>query len=111
MPWILWFQRNKVGFWGCSMGIMKSDLLKVNGFDEDYNRIGVGEDIDLEWRLLKAGIKLKSLKYIARQYHLYHDRNGREEDTKLNFQLLEEKKAKGQYYCWNGLSKIKQDSA
>lgn len=111
MPWVLKFQRAKVGFWGCSMGIMKSDLLMVNGFDEDYVRIGVGEDIDLEWRLLKAGIKLKSMKYAARQYHLFHGRSGREEDTKLNFQLLEKKKATGQYFCKNGLSKLMRESA
>ena len=111
MPWVLKFQRAKVGFWGCSMGIMKSDLLMVNGFDEDYVRIGVGEDIDLEWRLLKAGIKLKSMKYAARQYHLFHGRSGREEDTKLNFQLLEKKKAAGQYFCKNGLSKLMRESA
>jgi glycosyltransferase involved in cell wall biosynthesis len=105
MPWVLPFQQGKVGIWGCSMGLMKDDLLLVNGFDEDYTRIGVGEDFDLEWRLLKAGIKLKPLKYYARQYHLFHERVGREEDVSFNFALMAEKKKLGVFYCINGIIK------
>jgi glycosyltransferase involved in cell wall biosynthesis len=105
MPWVLPFQQNKVGIWGCSMGLMKEDLLKVNGFDEDYVRIGVGEDFDLEWRLLKAGIQLKPLKYYARQYHLHHKRVGRDADVNFNFELMAQKKEKGAFFCINGIDK------
>jgi cellulose synthase/poly-beta-1,6-N-acetylglucosamine synthase-like glycosyltransferase len=105
MPWVLWFQRAKTGMWGCSMGLMKEDLLKVNGFDEDYERIGVGEDIDLEWRLFAAGIKSKSMKHRALQYHLYHHRKNRETDIIFNFDLLNKKKIRGIFFCDNGLSK------
>lgn len=105
LPWVLWFQKNKIGIWGCSMGLMKDDLISVNGFDEDYERIGVGEDIDLEWRLIKKGIKIVSLKYNARQYHLYHTRHNRDNDIKLNFELLKTKKEIGNEFCKNGLVK------
>ena len=105
MPFVLWFQKSKEGIWGCSMGLMKEDLMRINGFDEDYVHIGVGEDHDIEWRLLKTGIKLKSMKYRALQYHLHHPRSGRESDLQINYNLMEKKINEGIAYAINGLSK------
>ncbi len=110
MPWVLPFQKNKNGIWGCSMGLMKEDLLAVNGFDEDYVKVGVGEDFDLEWRLLKNGVKLKSLKYYARQYHLHHERHDREDDVRFNFELMWAKQKEGIVFCGNGIVKQTEKS-
>ncbi|MEE1258562.1 MAG: galactosyltransferase-related protein [Paludibacteraceae bacterium] len=46
----------KGGLLGCNFGIYKSDLLKVNGFDERFLAPATGEDTDLEARLARIGI-------------------------------------------------------
>ena len=65
--------RKKRGILGSNFSIHKSDILKINGFDERYEGPSVGEDSDIQYRLELIGIKIKSLKYIAIQYHLYHN--------------------------------------
>jgi len=90
---------------GCNWGIRKEDLLKVNGFDEDYVRPGVGEDFDIEWRLKKIGLKKKSMKNKAIVYHIYHPRIFSEIDVRHNYSLLEQKKLANQIKCFNGLEK------
>ena len=35
----------------------------------------LGEDADIEWRLLGLGLHLVSIRYLARQYHLHHPLN------------------------------------
>jgi glycosyltransferase involved in cell wall biosynthesis len=63
----------KRGILGCNFSLCKSDLLKINGFDERYEGPSIGEDSDIQYRLELIGIKIKSLKYMAIQYHLYHE--------------------------------------
>jgi len=88
---------------GCNWGICKSDLIRVNGFDEDYVRPGVGEDHDIEWRLLAAGVKIRSVKNRAIVYHLHHSKLAKEENVKFNYDLLKQKMKAGQIKCTNGL--------
>lgn len=57
---------------GSNFSIYKSDLLAINGFDERYLAPAVGEDTDLELRLRNNGMRIKSIKHLAIQYHLYH---------------------------------------
>jgi glycosyltransferase involved in cell wall biosynthesis len=64
----------KRGILGCNFSLYKNALLKINGFDERYENPSVGEDSDIQYRLELIGIKIKSLKYMAIQYHLYHER-------------------------------------
>ena len=59
---------------GCNFSIFKDDLLSVNGFDERFLYPGYGEDIDLWYRLDRAGIKTWSRKGLLIQYHCYHKR-------------------------------------
>jgi glycosyltransferase involved in cell wall biosynthesis len=66
------FNKKKRGLLGCNFSIHKSDLLKINGFDERYEAPSVGEDSDVEYRLSLAKIEIKSLNNIAVQYHLHH---------------------------------------
>lgn len=60
------------GILGCNFSIFKSDILKVNGFDERFRHPGTGEDTDLNSRLLRAGIKTLSKKHLLTIYHIYH---------------------------------------
>jgi len=59
-------------FWGCNYSIWKSDLLKVNGFDERYVNPGTGEDTDLDDRLRRIGVLPISKKHMLTQFHIYH---------------------------------------
>jgi cellulose synthase/poly-beta-1,6-N-acetylglucosamine synthase-like glycosyltransferase len=97
------------GIWGCNWGIMKKHLMEVNGFDEDYIRAGVGEDVDIEWRLKLMNIKLLSIRYGAIVYHLHHDENYSVDDINYNLQLFEDKRKKSKYFCSNGLNAEKID--
>lgn len=91
------------GLVGRNWGICKSDLEKINGFDLDYEGPGVGEDTDVEWRLIKAGLEKRSMKNKAIIYHLYHPRSYSQDPVKHNFQLMQEKKKAGQHFCLRGL--------
>ena len=55
---------------GCNFSIHKSDILRVNGFDEDYETRGGGEDTDISMRLRTVGISMRSVRYRAVQFHL-----------------------------------------
>jgi glycosyltransferase involved in cell wall biosynthesis len=93
------------GIWGCNWGILKKHLLQVNGYDEDYVSAGVGEDVDIEWRLLAKGIKLESMKHRAIVYHLYHAAHYSTADLEGNYAMVKAKQAAGKIYCDNGLDR------
>ncbi|MBU0699939.1 glycosyltransferase [bacterium] len=90
---------------GSNFGVKKGLLMKINGFDEDYLHACIGEDVDLEMRLKKAGgVRFASVKNRAIQYHLYHERgNNRAIEFEINNKLFEEKKKNIDYRCKNGL--------
>ncbi len=102
-PFLNVFKNKARGIWGCNWGILKKYLLDVNGYDEDYIKAGIGEDTDIEWRLLKSGITLKSMKFKAIVYHLYHKENY--SSTSENEDLLKVKKLEGHSICLNGIKK------
>ncbi len=58
---------------GCNFSIHRPDLLLVNGFDEEYEHRGGGEDTDIAFRLKAAGCVMKSVRYRAVQFHLGHE--------------------------------------
>jgi glycosyltransferase involved in cell wall biosynthesis len=100
------FRKKKVrGIWGCNWGILREHILEVNGFDEDYIRAGVGEDIDIEWRLIRKGISLQSVKHRAIVYHLYHKAHYSMAETGPNYAMLKAKQEEDHFYCVNGLDK------
>ncbi|TDX59243.1 glycosyltransferase [Orenia marismortui] len=89
---------------GSSFGLQKNIIYKVNGFDEDYEGYGF-EDADLQWRLESIGVKFKSLRNKAIQYHLFHGRGGQKEAFKNNQKIYNRKKKEGNVFCHNGLIK------
>lgn len=92
----------KISILGSNFSLHKSLMEKINGFDENYIGAGVGEDSDIEYRLLLTGAKLKSVRNLAIQYHLYHKNTT---ESKANLGYLEEVKRKKEFYCENGLVK------
>ncbi|QKG81091.1 glycosyltransferase [Tenuifilum thalassicum] len=89
---------------GCNMSFPKSAIYKINGFDEDYIRPAIGEDIDLTWRFQRAGYKINSVRNLAVQYHLYHKENWH--DQEQNYQMMMEKQKRNEFVCRNGLVKL-----
>ena len=86
--------RKDAGILGCNFSIHKSDLLDINGFDERYQAPAVGEDTDIEARLRWNGIKVKTVKNIAIQYHFDHPKLKRPKvNLEIFQQVLREKKA------------------
>ena len=93
---------------GCNFSIFKEDLLKINGFDEDYVLPTVGEDNDLTWRLKNFGITIKSARNAAITFHLgKHIYEKDSESVLTNRAMMREKQNKEQYICLNGIEKLK----
>jgi hypothetical protein len=63
--------RTKPKLTGCNIGIARSEIDAVNGFDEHF--VGWGcEDDDLAYRLRKAGVRVVSVLHYTRAYHMWH---------------------------------------
>ncbi len=64
--------RKEKGVLGSNFSISKRDLIDINGFDERFTHPAAGEDTDIEARLRRNGILVKTIRNQAIQYHLYH---------------------------------------
>lgn len=87
---------------GCNFSVDRESLFKINGFDEDYEGYA-REDTDLEMRLQYLGLKIKSLKGLAIQYHVWHDRLPESENNKIKLKELTRSTAST---CKNGIVKL-----
>lgn len=87
---------------GCNFSLHKENLLKINGFDENYTGPGIGEDSDIEYRLKLSGAELKSVRHIAIVYHIFHRQTL---ENNSNFEYFKKVQESGEYRCKNGLEK------
>ena len=101
-----YIKRNKTmyGLLGCNLGVWRDDLIKINGFDEEYEGWG-REDSDLCARLYNLGISRKMVYGRALVYHLNHPENDRGNLTK-NDELLNETLRSGKIWCPKGMIKL-----
>jgi glycosyltransferase involved in cell wall biosynthesis len=90
---------------GCNFSVFKSDMLKINGFDESYPSGDVADDVDIEWRLNAIGVENKSCRYAANLIHLNHSRKDRREAHNQNLELMLEKQIKEEVVCLDGIIK------
>ncbi len=81
--------KNK-GIVGCNFSLHKDDFLSVNGFDNRYNIPSVGEDTDIEYRLVKLGKTIKNLFYQAVVLHVIHPELPRLEQAEELFRQTRE---------------------
>ena len=87
----------------CNMGLFKSDLFAVNGFNEDF--VGWGrEDSELVARLYNYGLKRKVHPFMAICFHLWHAENSREQ-LAHNDDMLRKARLSDDYYAPQGLVK------
>lgn len=83
----------------------KSDLLEVNGIDEDLPFAPCRDDTDLEWRLKAIGVNMVSCKYSAILLHLNHGRSDRRDEERINLELIAQKQLENRYCVSNGIMK------
>jgi len=91
---------------GCNFSCYKEDIEKINGFNEDFKNPAEGEDVDITWRFRGLGIEMKSCRYIANVYHLWHKKGFSEVDGKINRKIMHNNMKNNQYVCLNGLKKL-----
>lgn len=89
---------------GSNMSMSRTDLIDINGFDENYTLPATGEDYDIEWRMIANGCKIVSLRNLAVQYHLYHKENWSNHDE--NSRYCTRQQGKNEYICTNGIHKL-----
>ncbi|WP_458734189.1 galactosyltransferase-related protein [Zobellella taiwanensis] len=94
----IWSKKEKA-FLGANMAVWREDLLKVNGFDNEFIGYG-GEEVDLERRLKLSGVKLKSMRGRGCVYHMYHPERSVGEKT---FSLLRRKRESKNIWVKDGI--------
>lgn len=89
---------------GANLSFWKSDLLKVNGYNETFEGWG-HEDSELALRLINIGVKKFHLKFSAIVYHQYHKEDESKFNEPLNRKILN--KALEMKLTWtdNGIAK------
>ncbi|GHT24500.1 glycosyl transferase [Planctomycetales bacterium] len=63
--------RKKGGMAGASFAVWRSDIERINGFNEIFTRYG-GEDNDISERLERAGVKMRKMVHYGIAYHFDH---------------------------------------
>jgi GT2 family glycosyltransferase len=82
---------------GCNFSLYREDFIRVDGFDEMYDKSWGREDSDICYRLFHSGMKVKNLWFTALQYHLKHEVTADWDQTRLDAQIqknLSEKRIK-----------------
>ena len=89
---------------GCNLAIWRSDLIRVNGYNEAF--VGWGrEDSELVSRLMNAGVRRVDVRGWALCYHLWHPPANRDL-LSSNDQLLQAAIAQKTTWCDLGLNQV-----
>ncbi|WP_304542740.1 glycosyltransferase [Sulfurimonas microaerophilic] len=91
---------------GCNFSCYKTDLEAINGFNEDFVNPGEGEDVDITWRFKALGIQMKSCRYIANIYHLWHPKRFSDKEGQINRAIMQKSQKDNQIRALNGLKKL-----
>ena len=73
---------------GCNLGMWRSDLDIINGFDESFRGWG-HEDSDLVVRMFNAGVMRKDGAFATEVFHLWHREAQRDQATSNKHLVLE----------------------
>lgn len=89
---------------GSNFSCFREDILEINGFDEDIIG-GSKDDVDLEWRFIMSGCKLKSCRYCANLFHLNHSRTSRINEEQIAKEQMQVNQKEQKMRCNNGIRK------
>lgn len=104
LPFFKEIKKRKLRLLGSNMGFTRDIIFKINGFNEDYEGAGIGEDTDLQWRFLAINTKYIAVKNKLIQYHLYHGRANRQNSIKGE-EILKKTQKNNEWFTKNGLKK------
>ncbi len=95
------WRRRRTSALGANLAVWRGDLLRINGFDNDFQGQGFwgGEDSDLDWRLRASGVRPSGLRGRGVVFHLYHPSRA----VPGLVSVLEAKKRAGSWHASNGL--------
>ena len=97
-------QQNIKAIRSCNMAFWRTDMLRINGFNNDF--VGWGrEDSEFALRLLHAGVMRKNLVFGGIGYHLYHQevpRTALPENDKILTDALNQQTS----WCANGIDQF-----
>ncbi|MDF1882599.1 glycosyltransferase [Sulfurimonas sp. SAG-AH-194-C21] len=96
-------RKKKLALVGCNFSCFKEDILKINGFNEELGDAAVASDTDIQWRLEAIGLKVKSCKFVANEFHLYHKRSSAQ--ARGNTELYMHNKNNNNYIATYGIVK------
>ncbi|MEJ1239180.1 glycosyltransferase [Chryseolinea sp. T2] len=98
-----YFNKNILRVRGANMAFWKTDVLAINGFNENF--VGWGrEDSEFIARLQHAGVRKFHLKFAGAAFHLYHPES-RRDTLSVNDQILKDTVEKKVIKCDNGINK------
>lgn len=89
------------GIIGSNMSLFRDDIVKINGFNEDFKSWGK-EDEEFVLRAYNAGIRRKITFYSARALHLFHGEEHRGTSEK-NINLFNQARDNMLTSCQNGI--------
>lgn len=92
------------GILGSNFSALKADLRAINGFNEEYQDWGTGEDTDLDLRLRLAGVRVRAFRTTLVQYHVAHA--GEREVSPRNRAILERTRQRGEARAPLGLAEV-----
>ncbi|MCX2478655.1 glycosyltransferase family 2 protein [Pedobacter sp. MC2016-15] len=87
---------------GCNMAFWRSDLIKVNGYNEAFTGWG-REDNEIGLRLINSGVEKRVIKFSGIVFHIYHPEKTRT-GLNINDELLKQTALNKLTYCTKGLS-------
>lgn len=93
--------KSDVGILGSNFSLHKKLIEAINGFDENFIGPGYGEDTDVERRLRLYKAKVKSIRNLAIQYHIYHPKTIEAHNNKVYYDEIKNDK---EYFCIKGLT-------
>ncbi|MDR1813898.1 MAG: glycosyltransferase [Tannerella sp.] len=99
-----YFHSRHVNAVGNNMSYYKSDVLAVNGYDEDIVDTG-GEDVDISMRMTNNGCELLRVSGKCIGYHLWHSYAYRGKGFKIGKSMRKSLAVSGKTYTENGFEK------
>lgn len=87
---------------GCNMAFWKEDVIRVNGYNEEFEGWG-GEDQEIAVRMLNAGVKKRVIKMGGMVFHIAHTKNCRAKSHENEHRMLHTLREEITY-CSQGIS-------
>jgi len=97
------------GVKSCNMAFYRKDCININGFNNDFEGWG-REDSEFVVRLINSGVKRKSLRFNAIQFHLWHNENSRI-SLERNDAILDDTINNRIKRCDNGINSIEENES